>query len=62
MKPAQPMKGLTDPPRKAPSTTRRVLPYGHPDAVYDPLRGLWIESDAAFARRILADRAPNMDS
>jgi hypothetical protein len=36
-----------------PRFTRMLLHEGHPDAVYDQWRGLWLESDAAFGKRIL---------
>ena len=33
---------------------RRMLPEGHPDAVWDALNGAWVESDDAFRRRLIA--------
>ena len=34
---------------------RRILPEGHRNAVFDATQDLWLESDRAFARRLLEE-------
>jgi phage-related baseplate assembly protein len=37
---------------RPPSVTRMFLPEDHPDARWDPLWGLYVESDEALRKRI----------